>query len=131
MLCHPTRSVQEILAIILNLERKGTLLFTHIIDGKASPIPSAVSQAVGRAFKFLARPYDELAQCIKKPEALEDCLQIYHSVYSEDKNLALISQVLEHQEMQRIAALRDTISQVLSLTNRTYIQRFRGSKHTS
>ena len=41
-------------------------------------------------------------------EALEDCLQIYHSVYSEDKNLALISQVLEHQEMQRIAALRDT-----------------------
>jgi hypothetical protein len=67
-----------------------------------------VSQAVGRTFKYLARPYEELARSLKNPDALQNCLQIHNKVYTEDKNLGLITQVLEQQEMQRIVALRDT-----------------------
>lgn len=67
-----------------------------------------MSQAVGRTFKYLARPYEELAQSLKSSDALQNCLQIHNKVYTEDKNLGLITQVLEQQEMKRILALRET-----------------------
>ena len=67
-----------------------------------------MSQAVGRTFKYLARPYEELARSLKNPDALQNCLQTHNKVYTDDKNLGLITQVLEQQEMQRIVALRET-----------------------
>lgn len=73
-----------------------------------SPIPSTVSQAAQRAFKHLSRPYEELAVSLRKVDALQSCLQTHNNVFTEDKNLGLISQVLEQQEMKRIAALRET-----------------------
>ena len=73
-----------------------------------SPIPSTVSQAAARAFKLLARPYEELAQSLKVPDAIQNCLQTHNSVFTEDKNLGLISQAVKQQEMTRIAALGET-----------------------
>lgn len=73
-----------------------------------SQIPSTVSQAAQRAFKLLSKPYEELALSLRNADALQNCLQTYNSIYTEDKNLGLVSQVLEQQEMKRIAALRDT-----------------------
>ena len=67
-----------------------------------------MSQAVGRTFKYLARPYEELAQSLKNPDALQNCLQIHNKVYTEDKNLGLLTQVLEQREMKRIIALKET-----------------------
>ena len=67
-----------------------------------------MSQAVGRTFKYLARPYEELAQSLKNPDTLQNCLETHNKVYTEDKNLGLITQVLEQQEMKRIVALRET-----------------------
>jgi hypothetical protein len=61
-----------------------------------------------RAFKLLARPYEELAQSLKVPDAIHNCLQTHNSVFTEDKNLGLISQAVKQQEMTRIAALGET-----------------------
>src|SRR5271170_2295801 len=73
-----------------------------------SPIPSTVSHASARAFKHLTRPYEELAQSLKDPEAIQGCLQTHDSVFTEDKNLGLIYQSVKQQEMTRIAALGET-----------------------
>ena len=73
-----------------------------------STIPSTVSHAAARAFKHLSRPYEELAQSLKNPDAIQSCLQTHESVFTEDKNLGLVSQALEQQEMTRIAALGES-----------------------
>jgi hypothetical protein len=72
-----------------------------------SAIPSTVSQAAARAYKHLARPYEELAQSLQNPDAVHDCLQAHHAIFAEDKNLGLIYQALERHEIQRILALRE------------------------
>jgi hypothetical protein len=61
-----------------------------------------------RTYKPLAKPYEEFAQSIKSPQSLQECLNTYRAVFAEDKNLGLISQVLEHLEMKRISNLKDT-----------------------
>jgi hypothetical protein len=73
-----------------------------------SPIPSTVSQAAARAFKHLSRPYEELAQSLKDPDAIQGCLQTHDSIFTEDKNLGLVSQAVKQQEMTRIAALGES-----------------------
>jgi len=73
-----------------------------------SPLPSTVSQAAQRAFKHLGKPYEELAHSLKNTDELQNCLNNHQNVFSEDKNLGLISQVLEQREMKQIAALRET-----------------------
>ena len=93
-----------------------------------SPIPSTVSHAVGRTFKYLARPYEELAHSLKNSDALQNCLQIHNTVYTEDKNLGLITQVLEEQEMQQIAALRETY---VAISLEDVAKKVCGSKATS
>jgi len=72
-----------------------------------SSIPATVSQAAARAFKYLSRPYEELAQALKKDENVEECLRTHENVFAEDKNLGLIAQVLERREMRRIVALKE------------------------
>jgi COP9 signalosome complex subunit 3 len=71
-------------------------------------MPSTVSQAAARAFKHLARPYEEFAQALRKPDTVQDCLRTHEAVFAEDKNLGLVFQVLERQEMRQIAALKET-----------------------
>lgn len=92
-----------------------------------SPIPSTVSQAAVRAFKHLSKPYEELALSLKNADALQSCFQTHNNVYAEDKNLGLISQVLERQEMKRIAALRDTY---VAISLDDVAHKVCGSKHT-
>lgn len=72
-----------------------------------SSIPATVSQAAARAFKYLSRSYEELAQALKRDENVDECLRTHENVYAEDKNLGLIAQVLERRAMRRIAALKE------------------------
>ena len=74
----------------------------------ASPIPPIVSQAATRAFKCLAKPYEDFALAIKDPEALNQCLQNNEAVFTADKTRGLVNLVLEESEMRQIAALKDT-----------------------
>jgi COP9 signalosome complex subunit 3 len=71
-------------------------------------VPSTVSQASSRAFKHLARPYEEFSQALRNPDTLHDCLRTHETVFGHDKNLGLVSQVMERQEMRAIAALKET-----------------------
>jgi len=73
-----------------------------------TPLPSTVSQAAARAFKHLARPYEEFANSLKDLEADQACLQTHQPVFSQDKNLGLISYAMKQHEMTRIAALGET-----------------------
>jgi len=75
---------------------------------QSTPIPSLVSTPAVRAYKYLTKPYEELARSLGNPDALQQCLQRNQGVYVEDKNVGLINQVLERQEMRSIAALQDT-----------------------
>ena len=71
-------------------------------------IPPTVSQPVARAFKYLARPYAELAESLNKDEALSECLTTHDAEYVRDQNLGLIQQVLDRREMIKISKLQDT-----------------------
>jgi len=73
-----------------------------------SPILATTSSAATRAFKSLARAYEEFAQSLGKRITLDECLRAHEAVFSYDKNLGLISQTVERMEMRQIAALRDT-----------------------
>jgi hypothetical protein len=73
-----------------------------------SPIPATTSSAAARAFKSLARAYEEFAQSLGKRITIDVCLRTHEAVFSHDKNLGLISQTVERMEMRRIAALRET-----------------------
>jgi hypothetical protein len=70
-------------------------------------IPSTASQPAARAYKHLARPYEELAQSLQNPDAIHDCLRTHDAIFTEDKNLGLVIQALERREMQRIVALKE------------------------
>jgi len=104
------------------------MLFLAVTDVWMSPIPSTVSQAAVRAFKHLSKPYEELALSLKNADALQSCFQTHNNVYAEDKNLGLISLVLERQEMKRIAALRDTY---VAISLDDVAHKISGSKPTS
>ena len=70
--------------------------------------PATVSISANRAFKYLARPYEEFALCVGKSSALLDCLRTHEAVFIEDKNLGLILQTMERMEMRQITALKET-----------------------
>ena len=80
----------------------------HRTDHLTSSIPHTVSQAAARAFKYLSKPYEELAQSLKNADNVQECLRTNENVFAEDKNLGLISHVLERREMRQIAALKET-----------------------
>jgi hypothetical protein len=71
-------------------------------------IPATVSQPAARAFKHLARAYDELAQAVKIHDNLVECYKTHESAFSMDKNLGLVAVTLERLEMRRIAQLKET-----------------------
>jgi COP9 signalosome complex subunit 3 len=73
-----------------------------------SSIPSTVSNAASRAFKYLARPYEEFAQSLKNPLTTQEVLRTHRQIFIEDQNMGLIYQVLEQMEMKRIIALTET-----------------------
>ena len=92
-----------------------------------SRIPSNVSQPAARAFKHLARPYEELGQAIKDPDDVQEVLRIHSDVFTEDKNLGLISQAIKQQEMRRVAALGETY---LAISIEDVARKIYGSKST-
>jgi hypothetical protein len=71
-------------------------------------IPSTVSQAAARTFKYLARPYQEFAEALQHPNGPIECLRQHEQVFAEDANMSLIHRALEHWEMRKIANLRET-----------------------
>ena len=71
-------------------------------------MPSTVSQACGRAFKHLARPYEDFAHSLKNPAAAMERLRSHEKDFVEDKNMGLVMQVMERLEMRRIADLKET-----------------------
>lgn len=73
-----------------------------------SSIPSTVSQACARAFKHLARPYEEFARSLKTPDTAMEILRTHESVFVDDKNMGLVVQVMDRLEMRRIEALKET-----------------------
>src|SRR5579859_1354718 len=71
-------------------------------------IPSTVSQACARAFKHLARPYEEFARSLRNPDTAMETLRTHENVFVEDKNMGLIMQVMDRLEMRRIERLKET-----------------------
>jgi COP9 signalosome complex subunit 3 len=85
---------------------KKFILINLILNGHPTSIPSIVSIPAARAYKYLTKPYEEFARSLTTNEQLEACLQRHQEVYREDKNMGLIAQVIERQEMRRIDALQ-------------------------
>src|SRR5271163_495623 len=71
-------------------------------------IPPTVSQPVARTFKYLARPYVELAESLSKDESLLQCVGAHDDEYVQDRNRGLVQQVLARREMMKISKLQDT-----------------------